>query len=263
MVSVLMDFTRNCLYTRTPMRPALRIGLIGDHSPAVRAHVAIPKALAAAAQDFECDLLPVWLNTRSLRPGIEEVLHSYDALWCVPGSPYANVDGALRAICFARENRSPFLGTCGGFQHAVIEYARNVLGHSQADHAESNPAAAIPLIAALSCSLVGVRGKIRLTSGSRIAQIYGNSEIVEDYHCNYGINSKFQHLLSSSELQITGEDDAGSPRVIELAQHPFFIATLFQPELAALSGKISPIISALLDAALKRRGKSASPALQG
>src|SRR6267378_5443434 len=235
------------------MRPALRIGLIGDHSPAVRAHVAIPKALASAAQDFECDLTPVWLHTSSLRPGIEEVLHSYDALWCVPGSPYANMDSALRAIRFARENRCLFLGTCGGFQHTVIEYARNVLDHSQADHAESNPAAAIPLIAALSCSLVGVRGKIRRKSRSRIAQIYGVSEIVEDYHCSYGINSKFQHLLNGSELQITGQDEAGSPRVIELPEHPFFIATLFQPALAALDGKLSPLITALLAAALKCR----------
>jgi CTP synthase (UTP-ammonia lyase) len=243
------------------MRPSLRIGFIGDFSPAVRAHVAIPKALMAAAQELECDLIPVWLHTSSLSTGVEDVLHSYDALWCIPGSPYANMDGALRAIRFARENRCPFLGTCGGFQHAVIEYARNVLGHSQADHAESNPAAAMPMITPLSCSLAGVRGKIQLNQGSRIAQIYGESEILEDYHCNYGINSKFQGLLNGSGLQITGEDELGAPRVIELQQHRFFIATLFQPELGALSGRVSPLITALLDAALKCRVESGSPAL--
>lgn len=244
------------------MRPGLRIGLIGDFSPGVRAHVAIPTALAGAAEALGCDVVPVWLHTSSLLPGIEEALCRYDALWCVPGSPYANMDGALLAIRFARENRCPLLGTCGGFQHAIIEYARNVLGQAKADHAESNPGADVPIIAALSCSLAGVRGQIQLKPGSRIAQLYGSLEIVEDYHCNYGVNPQFQDFLLNSELRLTGGDELGSPRVIELPQHPFFIATLFQPELAVFSGRISPIITGLLQAALQRHVESVPPSLQ-
>ena len=62
-------------------------------------------------------------------------------MWCVPGSPYHSAEGALAAIRFAREKRRVFLGTCGGFQHALIEFARNVLGVSQAEHAETAPTA--------------------------------------------------------------------------------------------------------------------------
>jgi len=63
----------------------------------------------------------------------------FDGFWCVPASPYRDIDGALRAIRFAREQRRPFLGTCGGFQHAVLEYARNVLGWADAEHGELAP----------------------------------------------------------------------------------------------------------------------------
>ncbi len=80
----------------------------------------------------------------------------------MPASPYASADGAFAAIRFARENARPFLGTCGGFQHAVIEYARNVIGITDADHAETNPGADMPLIAPLACSLVEVSQTLTL-----------------------------------------------------------------------------------------------------
>jgi CTP synthase len=77
-----------------------------------------------------------WLATPSIASG--EALAEYDAIWVVPGSPYRHPEGAFTAIRYARENSIPFLGTCGGFQHAVIEYARNVLGWQDAGHAETD-----------------------------------------------------------------------------------------------------------------------------
>ena len=79
------------------------------------------------------------------------------------------MDGALRAIRFAREQRVPFLGTCGGFQHAVIEYARHALGRADAGHAETTPGAERAVLGALACSLVEVSDEVRLQPGSRIA----------------------------------------------------------------------------------------------
>jgi len=90
------------------------------------------------------------------------VLEAFAGFWCVPGSPYRDMDGALRTIRFARETRCPFLGTCGGFQHAVIEYARSVLGLTDADHMESNPDAELPLIIALACRLAPTTGRLIL-----------------------------------------------------------------------------------------------------
>src|SRR5262245_43178094 len=121
------------------MRPSVRIALVGDYSPEVPAHIAIPRALALAAEVVECDVAPDWIATPELASGADDRLAAYHAVWCVPASPYASMDGALNAIRFARETGRPFLGTCGGCQHALIEYARGPLGLAGADHAESNP----------------------------------------------------------------------------------------------------------------------------
>jgi CTP synthase (UTP-ammonia lyase) len=231
------------------LKANLRIGLIGDFNPGVKAHSAIPRALNLAAVAVSCEVEPVWLPTPSLNSTSESLLAAFDGLWCVPGSPYADMAGALQAIQFARTRRVPFLGTCGGFQHAVLEYARNVLGWSEADHAESSPAAALPLIAPLTCSLVGLRGSIRLLTGSQAARIYGRQETVENYHCNFGVNPRFQSQLQQGALKISGVDANGETRVIELSGHPFFMATLFQPELSALEGGAHPLVIAFLQAA--------------
>src|SRR5437764_10816471 len=104
---------------------SLRIGLIGDRSETVVAHGAIGLSIELAAAWMGCPIEPLWLDTLACEQAGFEGFH---ALWCVPGSPYHSMDGALRAIRCARENHLPFLGTCGGFQHALIEYARNVRG---------------------------------------------------------------------------------------------------------------------------------------
>jgi CTP synthase (UTP-ammonia lyase) len=156
------------------------------------------------------------------------------------------MEGALGAIRFARTERVPFLGTCGGFQHAMIEYARNVLGLARAEHAETNPNAAMPLISRLSCSLVEHQGQILLTEGSCIRQIYGQAEVHEMYHCNFGLNPAYEGMLTDGHLRFTGLDGAGEVRVLELNDHPFFIATLFQPERSALRGEAHPLIRAFV-----------------
>jgi CTP synthase (UTP-ammonia lyase) len=169
------------------------------------------------------------------------------------------MQGALAAIRFARERPLPFLGTCGGFKHALIEYARNVLGWTEADHAESNPGAALPLVAPLSCSLVGVEGSVRLLPGSEACRIYGRPEALEGYHCNFGLNGSYQHALQGGALRISGVDEQGAARVVELQGHPFFVATLFQPELSAFRDLPHPIVSAFVAAALAQFSKRVAP----
>ena len=227
----------------------LRIALIGDQSPDVKAHTAIPKALALAASATHCEVEETWLATTELANGVNGRLQEFDGIWCVPGSPYASMDGALNAIRFARENNVPFLGTCGGSQHALIEFVRNVLGKTEADHAESNPNAKLPLIAPLPCALREVEAKIQLQSSSRARVTYGRSEISEPFNCGFGLNPEHEQLFRNTQLQITGTGDDGSARVVELHDHPFFIATLFQPERSAFNGVSHPLIVAFLKAA--------------
>jgi CTP synthase (UTP-ammonia lyase) len=227
----------------------IRVGLIGDHDPTVTAHRAIAKALELAARSVGAAVEPVWVATETIET--RERVAPFDAIWCVPASPYRSTDGALRAIRFARESGRPFLGTCGGFQHALLEYARNVLALREAAHAELEPHAELQLLAPLACSLVAVKGRIRLLEGSRLHAIYGVDRIEEEYHCRYGLNPRHEALLDGGPLRVSARDETGEVRAVELAGHPFFVATLFQPERAALRGVVPPLALALVAAATR------------
>ena len=224
-----------------------KVALIGEYSPDVKAHKAIPIALAMASEEIGCEVVSEWAPTNEVEGKAEQRLSGYDAIWCVPGSPFASFEGALDAIRFARERGVPFLGTCGGFQHALIEYARNVLGIREADHAESNPDASVLFISPLTCSLVNVKGIVRLKEGSKIREIYGKDEVEEEYSCNFGLNPEYRSVLQNGELRITAVDENDEVRVVELTGHPFFIGTLYQPERAALAGIKHPLITAFAE----------------
>ncbi|MHB1632184.1 MAG: CTP synthase C-terminal region-related (seleno)protein [Acidithiobacillus sp.] len=228
------------------MRNTVSVGLVGDYDQTVPAHQAIPLALQQAAEALNIGLAFGWIPTNEINSVSR--ISSFSGIWCVPASPYRNMDGALLAISHARENRMPFLGTCGGFQHAVIEYARNALGWKDAEHAETAPDAQRAVISQLECSLVEAKGQVRFSPNSRIASAYRVSEAVEGYRCRYGLNLAFRKALLTGPLRATAEDESGEVRGIELDTHPFFVATLFQPERGALAGKPVPLATAFLQA---------------
>lgn len=230
---------------------AIRIALIGDYDPQITAHQAIPVALGMVAEQLNLDVQFEWMATDHLNT--DAPLAAFDGVWCVPGSPYRDMDGALRAIRFAREQRRPFLGTCGGFQHAVLEFARNVLGWKDAEHGETHPDAARALLTPLTCSLVEAVDSIHLVEGSLIAKAYESAEIIEGYRCRYGVNPQFESELLTQQLHAVGHDSAGDLRAVELQGHPFFVATLFQPERAALKGTPPPLVRALIEACARQK----------
>jgi len=226
----------------------IRVALVGDRDVRVIAHQGIEKSLTLwsglSRHAMEWD----WLATRALAAEGYD-LSRYDAFWCVPASPYKSQSGAIKAIFHARTANKPFLGTCGGCQHAILEYARNALGLENADHAESNPDASLPLISALSCSLVEVESEVFFTAGSVVERIYGKGKANEPYHCRYGLNPALEHLLKESELRICGRDIHGEARAFEIGRQGFYILTQYQPERSALTGTIHPIVEAFLRAA--------------
>jgi CTP synthase (UTP-ammonia lyase) len=231
----------------------VRVALIGDHDPTVTAHRAIPIALSLAADAIGLEVEPTWVHTSTIPDPADEFLSAYHGVWCVPASPYSNTDGALRAIRYTRETGTPFLGTCGGFQHAALEYARHVLGWNAADHAELDPSTTLAIVTPLSCALVERTGAIRLLAGSRTATLCGMLELQEEYHCSYGLNPAYEAELERSGLRVTGRDPVGEARVVELDGHPFYLATLFQPERAGLRGECHPIVAGFLKAANQRQ----------
>ncbi len=227
----------------------LHIGLIGDYNADVIAHQAIPNALALAGAAVGVCVQPQWLATESLNG--HKHLAEYHGFWAVPATPYRDMDGALFAIRYAREQQVPFFGSCGGFQHALLEYARNVLGWADAEHAETHPDGKRLVISPLSCGLVEVSGDIELALDSTLAEAYGQRHITEAYHCRYGLNPEFAKALGAGPLRITAWDEERDARGFELDGHPFFVGTLFQPERAALAGNVPPIIQAFIEAAAR------------
>jgi len=227
----------------------IKIGLIGDYNPEITAHIAIPKALQLSSEKLNCKVQYLWLDTDLITKKYFVELNSYSGLWAVPATPYKDMEGALSAIGLARNNNIPFLGTCGGFQHTVIEYFRNVIGIKDADHLESNPETSKDVITVLSCSMVEKDGDIFLEEGSAVKRIFNSDKTNETYHCNYGFNENDLELLKKSELRISGYDENKEVRIVELKNHPFFIATLFQPERSSLKNQNHPLIDAFVEAA--------------
>jgi len=120
-----------------------------------------------------------------------------------------------------------------------------------AEHEESSPNATTLLISQLSCSLVGQVQRIRIIPRTRASKIYGQDEVEESFYCNYGLNNEFREAIAQSALQISGIDDDHDVRIVELPVHPFFIGTLFLPQVASHPGNPHPIITAFLQAALE------------
>ncbi|KIK88377.1 CTP synthase [Pseudomonas sp. W15Feb9B] len=230
---------------------AISIALIGDYEPQVTAHQAIPVALGMIAEQSGHNVQFDWLATDQIH--VDTPLAHYDGFWCVPASPYNSEAGALRAIRFAREQQRPFLGTCGGFQHALLEFSRNVLGWDDAEHGETSPDSPRAVLTPLTCSLVEAVDSIHLVAGSLIAKAYETSEIHEGYRCRFGVNPQFEKELLTPPLRAVGHDSAGDLRAIELTDHVFFVATLFQPERAALRGHVPPLVRAFVEACAEQR----------
>ena len=231
------------------MTTPVRIGIIGDYNPDFRPHQATDAAIHHAANYLGLTAAVEWLPTPLLAHAPDAQLRRFDALWCAPGSPYQSMAGALQSIRFAREQRWPFIGTCGGFQHVVLEYARNVLGFTEAAHAESDPDASTLFISMLECSLVGKTMHVHLDPSSRVFRMYQRAVVQEQYYCQFGLNPAYQATIHDGGLRVVGVDDDREARIVELPDHPFFVGTLFVPPLTSTPEQPHPLIIAYLEAA--------------
>ena len=239
------------------MTESIRIGILGDFNSEFRSHHATNDALQHAARKLRITVESKWLPTPSLLDcGAASTLDSFDGLWASAGSPYQSFDGMLKGIEFARVHERPFIGTCGGFQYALIECARNVLGIHDATTAEEDPnakniviypvACAIPNRAANAPRLSGKISQIRLRPGSYLAAFYGKEIIEEEFFCNYELNPEFEWMAIEAGFPVVARGSNEECRAIESPAHPFFIATLFQPQLSSTEDDPHPLILAFV-----------------
>ncbi len=236
------------------------IAVIGDRVPGFDPQDAIEASLAhSAAAIGEGPVELRWLETDALAEAGESLLDGATAVWCAPGSPYRSLDGALAGIRWAREQGVPFLGTCAGFQHGVIEFARNVLGRGDAAHAEYGADGEL-FIDELLCSLVGQVMAVELVD-DELVSIYGGQSATERYYCRFGLNPEWRAPLETAGLRVAGVDGVdGDVRLLRLTEHPFFVLTLFVPQTSSAPRASHPLIDAFLRAALERRAVRDQPA---
>jgi CTP synthase (UTP-ammonia lyase) len=226
------------------------IAIIGEYTPTFPPHISTSAAVEHSRSALGIDVQGVWVSTGEIDKNLFE---RFAGIWVAPGSPYKNMDQALWAIRYAREKGVACFGTCGGFQHMIIEYARNVLGFREAGHAEYDPYASDLFITQLTCSLAGREMELTFSSGSRVAEIYRGTSAIEEYYCNFGVNPDYVALLQSGDLKITGSDGEGEIRVIELRGHPFFLGTLFVPQTRSTAAQPHPLVTAFMKAVQEGR----------
>src|SRR5579885_2368092 len=240
------------------MPEPIKVGILGDYNANSQTLPSIEKSIQHAGEKLKIAAKPEWLPTDSLAGAeIDSKLESLDGLWAAPGSPYKSFEGMLRGIEFARRRDWPFLGTCGGFQYALIECARNVLGLKDADSAENNSASKNIIITPVACAIAnggkpklsGPVPEIRLRPGSYLQSFYRQDTVTEEFFCNFEVNKEYEWAAIEAGFPVVARGSKGEIRAIESPTHRFFVATLFQPQLSSKPNKPHPLVLAFLQAA--------------
>lgn len=233
----------NKRHDHNKMNMTKRIGIIGDY------HNSITQSTIADSIQHSNNLLGFdtafeWIDTDKLdSDNYTDLLSSYSGIWSAPGSPFNSLIGSINAIKYARENNIPHLGTCAGYQHSIIEFARNVLGYNNADHAEYSNNSDSLFINKMSCSLRGTKDKVIILGNSLMNRLYGNIAIDGDYFCSYGLNEDYKSLFNNGDFIISGIDVEGNIRILELKNHPYFVLTVFVPQVSSNLNNPNPIIT--------------------
>jgi CTP synthase (UTP-ammonia lyase) len=204
-------------------------------------HVALNQSINHCRKHLPFDVDDIWIPTTDLKTLVSK--NRFQGYWVAPGSPYKNDENVYQVISHARHAGIPILGSCGGFQYLIIEYARNVLGWSGAGHEESDPDSKDLIISKLNCSLKGRQEKVIITDQqSWLYDVMGTNEIQGHFFCSYGVNPKDQQRLNKHPFVFTAFSESGEARAFELRGHQFFKGTLFQPSLDSMEEKPNPLV---------------------
>lgn len=226
------------------MKP--KIAIVGEYYKTFEPHTSLNKSLEYLNDQYDFEY--AWIETESVENQKDELLKRYAGIWSAPGSPFKSLEGALYAISYARSNNIPHIGTCAGFQHAMIDIARNVLGIEDAQHEEYDMEASKLFINKLVCSLAGKTMDVYIRDETLAKKLYGVEKTKENYYCNFGINPSFKSSLNNPQIIVSGIDQDEEIRIVELKGHKFFIITLFVPQTRSKPGAPHPIIKGFIEA---------------
>lgn len=239
-----------------------KIGLVGKYVALQDAYLSVAESLRHAGYAFDADIEIKWINAEEVtEQNVNELLHDVDGVLVPGGFGDRGIEGKISAIKYARENKVPFLGICLGMQLASIEYARNVLGLDGANSAELNPETKYPVIDLLpeQKDIEDLGGTLRLglypcklVEGSMAYEAYQEQVVYERHRHRYEFNNEYRDQMEKAGFKFSGTSPDGRlVEIIEIEDHPYFIASQFHPEFVSRPTRPQPLFREFIKASLK------------
>lgn len=258
------DFTAKVLKKK---KNKITVGIAGKYTGLRDSYASIIKALEHCGAHLDCDIDIHWIETTRIEERDQEALNELkkiDALIVPGGFGKRGTEGKIECVKFARENKIPYLGLCLGFQIALIEFARDVCGLKNANSTEMDDKTPHPVVAILPSqeNINQLGGSMRLggrdievKKNSIAYKLYGNEEIIrERFRHRYECNPKYIQKFEENGILFSGKaPNEDIMQILELKDHPYFIASQFHPEFTSRPLTPNPLFKGLVEAALKLR----------
>lgn len=239
------------------------VGLVGKYVSLQDAYLSVAEALRHAGYARQTDVEIKWINSEDINSdNVKESLSDVDAILVPGGFGERGINGKLVATQYARENNIPFLGICLGMQLATVEIARNVVGYKDAHSSELAPESTHKIIDLMTDQkdVVDLGGTLRLgnypcviQAGTKAAELYGVSEVDERHRHRYEFNNAYRDDLEKVGVVFSGTSPDGRlVEMIELENHPYFVAVQFHPEFKSRPTRSHPLFQGLIDASLEK-----------
>lgn len=251
----------------TNLSKTIDIGLVGKYVELQDAYISVVESLKHAGYAHDADINIHWINSEKLDAGtIREKLSQVDGIIVPGGFGDRGIEGKIEAIRFARENNIPFFGICLGMQLATVEFARNVLGYTDAHSAEINPNTTHPIIDLLpeQKDVEDLGGTLRLglypcklKDGTKTREAYNGAEIVEERHRHrYEFNNEYREDMEAKGFVFSGTSPDGRlVETIEISDHPWFVACQFHPEFKSRPTKPQSLFKGFIGASVERNSQ--------
>lgn len=246
-------------------RPEITIGLVGKYVELHDAYMSVAESLNHAGWFHDVDVRIKWINSEALEQmgeGYTEVLEDVAGIVVPGGFGHRGIEGKIKAASFARRKNIPYLGLCLGMQVAVVEFARNVLGFTDANSTEFDQQTSHPVIDLMLTQrqIADKGGTMRLgnwvcclTAGTKAYQAYGEPIVFERHRHRYEFNNEYRKRMESQGLIVSGRSaDNSLVEVIELADHPWFVASQFHPEFKSRPTHPHPLFRDFIGASIQQ-----------
>ena len=242
----------------------VQIALVGKYVSLHDAYISVVEALKHGGITNHATVHIKWIDSETVTPeNVDELLGDCNGVLVPGGFGSRGIEGKILAIQYARTHGVPFLGLCLGMQLTIVEYARNVIGYTDAHSVELDPNTTHPVIALMpdQNGVEDIGGTLRLGAypcvldkDSRAYQLYGQENISERHRHRYEVNNDYRAVLTEHGLRLSGlSPDGRIVEMCELTEHPFFVATQGHPELKSRPNRPHPLFKGFVEAALENK----------